>query len=362
MPKIVVIEDDNVIRENLTDILIAHSFEVSAYSDGNLALDYINKNIPDLILCDIMMPVKPGYEILESIKSNPATSNISFIFLTAKSEMTDLRLGMELGADDYLTKPFFIKDLLSAINARLESVKRKTVHDHQLLHQKLDNLSKIISHEYNTPLNGILGLSEILLNTINITNKEVLKENLLAIQESGLKLKKINHRLVNFIEVLDTNTPLSPDIITLEELKAKTNQILNLTAKEYNRKNQLLLTCNIQDYSSYIVFPKIYLENTIKELAQNAFKFSPPDSKVQFDISIKNKRFLHLTVKNKSILKTNFKLEEPIIDLNNCENGEQGLGMGLFIINKLCKIQNCIFSILEKEEVVATIKIKCLPV
>jgi len=115
---ILVIEDDSSIRENLQELLQAHGFEVASYPNGLAGLAAIQEQLPDLVLCDIMMPKMDGYEVLQALKSSDKTANIPFIYITAKADRADQRLGMELGADDYIIKPFSSKDVLNAIEIR----------------------------------------------------------------------------------------------------------------------------------------------------------------------------------------------------------------------------------------------------
>ena len=119
MKKIVVIEDDNSILENLISLLEVEGFEVYPAEMGAEGIKLIKEFNPDLILCDVMLPDTDGYQILNSLKSDPATSTIPFVFLTAKAEMKDLRSGMNLGADDYLTKPYDAKELIAVVNTRI---------------------------------------------------------------------------------------------------------------------------------------------------------------------------------------------------------------------------------------------------
>ena len=119
MKKILVIEDELSVRENLVELLEAEDFKVFSTDNGILAVLWTQENTPDLIICDVMMPEINGYEVLEELRQMPMTASIPFIFLTAMSDKDDLRRGMELGADDYLTKPFTREELLGAIASRL---------------------------------------------------------------------------------------------------------------------------------------------------------------------------------------------------------------------------------------------------
>jgi DNA-binding NarL/FixJ family response regulator len=119
MKKIVVIEDEPEMRRNLLTILKLEKFQPVGAENGRAGLAAIRREQPDLILCDVMMPEMDGYAVLEALRADAGTAAIPFIFLTAKGEKEDLRSGMNLGADDYLTKPVARLDLLEAINSRL---------------------------------------------------------------------------------------------------------------------------------------------------------------------------------------------------------------------------------------------------
>jgi CheY-like chemotaxis protein/CRP-like cAMP-binding protein len=118
--KIVLIEDNKAVRENIVEILELANYNVLAAPNGKKGIDVVAKEIPDLIICDIMMPELDGYGVLHMLNKNPKTSSIPFIFLTAKADRTDFRKGMEMGADDYITKPFDDIELLNAVETRLK--------------------------------------------------------------------------------------------------------------------------------------------------------------------------------------------------------------------------------------------------
>ncbi len=120
MKTILVIEDNEDIRENVEEILTLSSYKVLTAANGKDGVDAAQNNRPDLIICDIMMPGIDGYGVLHVLHKDPQTQNIPFIFLTSKSERGDFRAAMEMGADDYITKPFSGNELLNAIESRLK--------------------------------------------------------------------------------------------------------------------------------------------------------------------------------------------------------------------------------------------------
>jgi len=122
MRKILLIEDDKALRENTAELLELSDFEVLTASNGKIGLKKASNNLPDIIICDIMMPELDGYGVLEALAKKNVTKYIPFIFLSAKTEHKDVRKGMDMGADDYITKPFNEEELISAIESRLAKV------------------------------------------------------------------------------------------------------------------------------------------------------------------------------------------------------------------------------------------------
>jgi CRP-like cAMP-binding protein/FixJ family two-component response regulator len=122
MKKILLIEDNVEVRENTAEILSLANYDVVTAENGKIGVELANRERPDLIICDIMMPELDGYGVLHILSKKTETASIPFIFLTAKTEKTDIRKGMTLGADDYLTKPFDDTDLLNAVETRLNKI------------------------------------------------------------------------------------------------------------------------------------------------------------------------------------------------------------------------------------------------
>ncbi|QEE49818.1 response regulator [Flavobacterium alkalisoli] len=154
MIRVLIIEDNDSIRENIIEVLTLSGYEVDTAINGKIGIDKALKNKPDIILCDIMMPELDGYGVLYILNKNPETQTIPFIFLTAKADKSDIRKGMELGADDYLTKPFDDAELLRAIECRIKK------RDAQQLYygHTAESLNSLISNK-----NGLTELKEKML-------------------------------------------------------------------------------------------------------------------------------------------------------------------------------------------------------
>ncbi|ETN94914.1 cAMP-binding domain of CRP or a regulatory subunit of cAMP-dependent protein kinases [Zhouia amylolytica] len=123
MKKVLLVEDDVILRENTAELLELSNYNVVTASDGKKGVLLAEKELPDIIVCDIMMPELDGYGVLEALSKNDRTKRIPFIFLSAKTERNEVRRGMNLGADDYITKPFEEEELINAIESRLAKVR-----------------------------------------------------------------------------------------------------------------------------------------------------------------------------------------------------------------------------------------------
>jgi DNA-binding response OmpR family regulator len=122
MKRVLLIEDDIILRENTAELLELSDFEVITAPNGKIGIETAKQQLPDIVVCDIMMPEIDGYGVLEALSKDVNTRHIPFIFLSAKTERKDVRKGMDLGADDYITKPFTENELISAIDSRLAKV------------------------------------------------------------------------------------------------------------------------------------------------------------------------------------------------------------------------------------------------
>jgi len=151
--RILIIEDNDDIRESTAEILALANYEIYQANNGKTGVELANKHLPDLILCDIMMPELDGYGVLYLLNKNPQTAATPFIFLTAKAERMDMRKGMEMGADDYLVKPFDDVELLNAIESRLQKKEKQE----KFYSKSMDTLTNLVAGN-----NGIKELDKMM--------------------------------------------------------------------------------------------------------------------------------------------------------------------------------------------------------
>src|SRR5438552_4791977 len=194
--KVLVIDDTAEIRMIISESLNLYGFTTLVAEDGNTGIQVAKEQGPDLIICDINMPNLDGYGTLMALRENESTATIPFIFLSGAADKLDVRRGMELGADDYLTKPFTHKELMAAVNTRLEKQAELQRHSDKKLNELRGNITLALPHELRTPLNGIMGLASLMMEDYATLPPEEVLESARFIHESALRL----HRLIeNFL-------------------------------------------------------------------------------------------------------------------------------------------------------------------
>ncbi|MDY7021809.1 MAG: EAL domain-containing protein [Cyanobacteriota bacterium] len=297
MKKILVIEDEPDIRENIQDILEMEDFEILSARNGRIGLEQAQKHLPDLIVCDIMMPEMNGFEVLAELRKGDKTAAIPLIFLTAKADRPDFRQGMELGADDYLTKPFTPKELLQAITVRLE----KKAQVEEKYQTKIQQISEQFNQQfYQDQVTGLpnrLSLREKFSQIQGLYQEQSEQKQLIAIlclsinrfseiqsnlgyEKTDLLIKQVGEQLKSQLkypaEILYLGSeefaillpPVSSKqtiIKLVESLQAQVNQAYQLDNQEVFLSCNIGISCYKQDGTEI----DILLNNAKKALQQS---------------------------------------------------------------------------------------------
>ena len=346
MTKILVIEDEESIRENILELLEAENFQGIGATNGKIGIKMAIDQIPDLILCDMMMPEVDGYGVLKALRSEPLTSTIPFIFLTAKADKSDIRKGMELGADDYITKPCTPQELLKAITIRLEKHKTISKQSQKTLDELRTNISMSIPHELRTPLNAILGFSELIMSEYQVFNESDILEMIGQINTSGHRLYRLiqNFLLYTELEIAATNPELLKEMRNSEFscVQSLLTQKAQQQAKLVNRTDDLQL--NLHDSS--VAMDSIRLTKIVEELLDNAFKFSLEGTPVLLSTLVENQTFV-LSVKDQGRGMTADQIAhlEAYRQFDRKIYQQAGLGLGLAIVQRLAELHGGEFKI-----------------
>jgi diguanylate cyclase len=279
MYKILIIEDEPQIRENIETILSLEGFATITAEDGYQGLQMAEQHQPDIIICDVMMPNLDGYGLLRVLRQHPPTSDIPFIFLTAKAEYPNIRQGMGLGADDYLTKPFDVNELLQVVSTQLEK-RQKIIQRYKAQIQEMEaQIHYLARHDSTTDLSNQLFLEEyfdkirlqadeqgeilpILLINIDILyrNKLFLQANVrqLLLKAVAERLNQLNSqdKLIEFIAYFKTDqlalllkpVQISDTVAEIaEQILASLSQPLNFNNQEVFLKPKVSIACYPED-------------------------------------------------------------------------------------------------------------------
>ncbi len=341
MTKILVIEDQEDIREIVCEILMAEDFEVIDAENGEVGVKLARTEIPDLIICDIMMPKLDGYGVLQELRKNPSTNTVPFIFLTAKASKSDLRQGMQLGADDYLSKPFSREELLGAITARQKKQKAIDQQSQQQLDELRGNLTRSLPHELHTPLNGILGFSQILIEDYDTTPRDDALKMLKHIYDSGERLYRITQNFLLYaeLELWEKDPQSQGQLITKEEMVVYTEkmiaQLCLKQADEVQRTTDLIL--ELEPFAVNI--SEGQLTKIIKEVLDNAFKFSAPGTPVSVRTS-SHQEIVEISICNLGIGMTAEQIAKlgAYMQFERKIHEQQGSGLGLIIAKRLTEL------------------------
>ncbi len=354
MKTIIIVEDEKDLRSNLEEMLESAGYNVLSAINGIEALEFTARIEPDLILSDIRMPNMDGIELLKTLQENSSTANIPFIFLTAKVEMSDLREGMTLGADDYLMKPYKIDDVLSAVNSRLRKKENylKTVNDFKKM------LSRKIPHELQTPLVGILGYSDIITNDLDSLSKEEIKTMAENISTSGLRLQRRISKFTTYMDIISLID--KKDVMNNHENNCDIDsvftqiQLKNITSR-IDRRADIVFDRD----SAILKIKDKHLECLLNELVENALKFSEPGTPIEIiGRSVGEVYKIQITDFGHGM----GELDTRRIDLFN-QNGfeyeiAEGLGIGLVIVKKIVELYNGKMNIESEPEVYTCLKIE----
>jgi signal transduction histidine kinase len=341
MKKILIIEDELLLREGISEILTFEGFEVHQAANGEEGLKAVSQYLPDLILCDIMMPVMDGYEVLSQLRKDEITRLIPFIFMTALTEKSDLRIGMDLGSDDYITKPYTRSELLNAVRTRLKKSEEIKEKQESSLNELRENIMRHLPHELRTPLNVMIGFGQQLSEYPDTVSQKDMAVIGKYIYISALRLSRLiqNYLIYTQLELKKGGPPQKTDAKTPDHICQK---IVSDIAVKYNRQDDLEL--NITSGTAFIgeaEFSKI-----AEELTDNAFKFSEAGKKVVVSSGVTNGKFF-LTIQDhgRGIAAANIPKIGAFMQFDRKIHEQQGSGLGLIIAKKIVELYGGFFSV-----------------
>ncbi|NIS81816.1 MAG: response regulator [Anaerolineales bacterium] len=334
-PMILVVEDNLTLLEGLKDLLEIAGYRVTTAENGREALKLLNEMTPDLIISDIMMPRIDGYEFQAKVRQRSELLGVPFIFLTARGGKADIRLGKELGADDYITKPFDEEDLLVAVRSKLSRwADLRKVRDEQIEELK-QKILLTMSHEFRTPLSYILNYAEMLELEEQDISAEEYKQFMNGIYKGATRLNRLVEDFILLVE-LETGEMEKAYHTRRAEISDTSSwlRVVGRRSQEEVEAKGLTLILDIPDDLPPIVVDEKYIADAIARLLENAIKFSKPTSEwVRLGAEVRDDT-LRVSVEDQGVgipekeIDTLFSVFHQI---DRAKQEQQGTGSGLAI-------------------------------
>lgn len=338
---ILVVEDDKAMVEGIRDALEMSGYEVGIAENGEVALNYLGQRVPDLIVSDIMMPKVDGYELLEHVRRNPDWVSIPFIFLTSKSEKSDIRKGFAMGAESYLPKPFEEEDLQVAVRARLDRARQIQKASRFELNDLKNRILNLLSHEFRTPLTYITGYADLLQDE-NLT-PEQLRQFLGGLHTGGTRL----HNLVEdflFLVSLQTDDAGNAYVMQRDYFNDWADLVDRVFVRyaEASAARHVTLECEVVEPLPSLMLHVAYLEDVLSRLVSNAIKFTPEEDggRVQVRIETRDGGVL-ISISDEGIGIPAAQMSivfEPFYQIDRDKHEQQGAGVGLAIVKGIVEL------------------------
>ncbi len=360
MKKILVIDDEEWLRDMVKIALVDRGYNVIEADNGATGIEVARKELPDLILCDVRMERVDGYLTLATLHNEPATAAIPFILMTGMADTAGMRHGMELGADDYLPKPFTIDGLYAAVDARLKKAQTTREEAEKKLTDLRDNISLMLPHEMRTPLNGILGFAELLHTGADTMSPQEVAEMGQGIYESGKRLERLIENFLVYVqlEIAAADPTKAAELRGRVEAGAAVRLLeakLGAAAVESNRAGDLKLQLG----AVTVPMSAEYLGKVAEELVRNALKFSKPGSAVRVTLSEDDKNVsFSVNDQGRGLSPEQIARIGAYMQFDRKSQEQQGAGLGLIIAKRLTEIHDGTLSITSDAETGTTVTVK----
>lgn len=339
-PAVLIVDDNPLIVNVIQSLLQAENYQVCTSSNGQEALQVLDKQEIDVIVCDVMMPTMDGYELHDMVRRNPSLSHIPFIFLTALGDRTEVNRGRETGADDYLVKPFDPRSLLSIIKGKIKRSRSMKAQSEELFNAYRRKVVHTLSHEFRTPLVAINTGSELLLDQGAAMSPEKAQHLLQAIRRGGQRLE----RLVNdFMLLQQIEAGIAQRLFEsrakVVNLKLIAERFIATNAEDLARDGfSMSLHGDGADHPVRVYEP--YLADIVGRLVSNAVKFKKDDQRIEIHVLGIHDHAV-LEVRDHGIGMDVNRAREALdlfAQLDREKLEQQGTGMGLALASRYARI------------------------
>jgi len=329
-PNILIVDDIPANLKVLGDILKEEGYKVRPVPSGALALQVAERERPDLILLDIMMPEMDGYEVCRRLKENQQLHDIPVIFISALSETNDVVKALKFGGVDYITKPFRAEEISARVKTHIK-LRRQSIELHELNVTK-DRFFSIIAHDLRGPMGGFMGLTDLLTEELRSMSLTEIQEYLENMRESATNLFKLLENLLQWARIQQGGMPFNRERVLFQPIVIESIEMIQESAK----KKGIEIICDISEDVEVFADSNL-IQTIIRNLVSNAVKFSARGGKVNLSAKTTEDGSVEISVKDRGIGMDQLMVRNLFrIDVRNGRKGtegEQSTGLGLL----LCK-------------------------
>jgi two-component system, sensor histidine kinase and response regulator len=330
IPNILIVDDIPANLKVLGEILKEDGYKVRPVPNGMLALQVAEKEKPDLILLDIMMPEMDGYEVCRRLKANQALHEIPIIFISALNETDDVVKALKYGGVDYITKPFKSEEVIARVGTHVK-LHRQSIELKNLNITK-DKFFSIIAHDLRGPMGGFMGLTDILTEQLRLMSMDDIQRYLESMRKASNNLFRLLENLLHWARLQQGAIPFNPQIVQLLPIINESLDMMNESATAKGIEMLCQIPENMKVFADDIV-----LQTILRNHISNAVKFTPKGGKVKIAARNSDDGFVEVSIQdtgigmNKTMIESLFRL-----DVNTGRpgtDGEPSTGLGLL----LCK-------------------------
>jgi signal transduction histidine kinase len=334
--RILIVDDFVSNIQVLANMLSPYGYEIEFSTNGQEALDWLKIEAFDLILLDIMMPDMDGYEVCTRLKENPVTRDIPVIFITAKTDQDSIKKGFQVGAVDYILKPYHESELIERVKTHITI--RKQRRELILANQAKDRLFSIIAHDLKNPMSNIFGFIKLMHDNYDSLDDEKKRKYIGYLHDSSKQNLELLEELLEWSRTQTRTKPFKPVSFKLQKV---VNEVLSALKNEAAQKNITIAT-DLQ-YEDAIIADFNMIKTVIRNLVSNAVKFTEPGGQISIK-SFKELDSIQVDISDTGIGIPENKLDK-LFDIENKistpgTNNEKGSGLGLILCKEFIEQHN----------------------
>ena len=358
MTKILVIDDETMLREAIVLGLRAENFEVFEAEDGISGMQLARSIHPDLIVSDINMRGMDGYDTLAALRTDKTTANIPFVLMTGRADLKGMRLGMSLGADDYLPKPFRLNELVDVVRTRIGKQQAIRQEAETRLSELRSNISMMLPHELLTPLTGIIGMAEMIVNEADTLTPNELREFGNDIKLSGVRL----HRLImNFLVYAQIEMmTIQPERVRLlrEVNPIPVGGTVENTARRKTQDVGRAADLQLDLQAGEVAMSESNLTKIVEELVDNACKFSSVGKPISVrTLTDGDWTEINVTDQGRGMKPEHVANIGAYVQFERRIHEQQGSGLGLAIVSRLAELHGGQITITSQPDMGTTVTV-----